>query len=316
MDVAKAIAILAVIIGHTKYNDTLRIILYTFHLPVFFLISGYFFKFDQDFFHFLSKKVKSYLLPYTFFAGIILLFNYWDSDYNEEFTEQVYEELVYQQRYQSIWFLTSLFLGVMIFWLIFKVTKQNTWGIILICTALSITFSLYDKQAEEALNWNLDSAFIIQFYLAAGYLLKKYDLVECLTSKGLWRLPWMLALLTFGGLLTYANYVITDGDYYELYHMQLGTIYLPMLAAVSISLGIIILASTMQKLRPLVYLGQNTLVYFALHQSVCLALAKDWCSQLPSCFGKYLLLFSITMFLSFLLDLSIRKTPLHVLIGK
>ena len=48
MDLAKGIGILAVILGHVYKNTVFGTLLYSFHLPLFFLISGYFFHYIPD----------------------------------------------------------------------------------------------------------------------------------------------------------------------------------------------------------------------------------------------------------------------------
>ena len=58
MDLAKGIGILAVILGHVYKNTVFGTLLYSFHLPLFFLISGYFFHYIPDFWVFLGKKIK------------------------------------------------------------------------------------------------------------------------------------------------------------------------------------------------------------------------------------------------------------------
>lgn len=44
LDIAKGIGILSVIIGHTFDVQYLSNFLYSFHMPLFFVLSGYFFK--------------------------------------------------------------------------------------------------------------------------------------------------------------------------------------------------------------------------------------------------------------------------------
>lgn len=43
MDVAKGIAILTVIMGHCIHDCVIKKLIFSFHMPIFFLISGYFF---------------------------------------------------------------------------------------------------------------------------------------------------------------------------------------------------------------------------------------------------------------------------------
>lgn len=43
ISIAKAVAIILMVIGHTEYPGLLTSCLYTFHMPLFFITAGYFF---------------------------------------------------------------------------------------------------------------------------------------------------------------------------------------------------------------------------------------------------------------------------------
>lgn len=79
IDIARAIAILFVVMGHINqfYRDKVGIpcpqmlkFIYTFHIPLFFVISGILFSEKSvkkpSFWEFLLKKVKALIVPYLF----------------------------------------------------------------------------------------------------------------------------------------------------------------------------------------------------------------------------------------------------------
>ena len=72
LDVAKGIAILSVVVGHTfsAYDpgSLMNKFIYSFHMPLFFLLSGYFYR-QQEFKPALIKKVKNLLVPYLVVNG-------------------------------------------------------------------------------------------------------------------------------------------------------------------------------------------------------------------------------------------------------
>lgn len=71
VDVARGLAMLCVILGHMGF-DNLNIFIFSFHMPLFFLLSGYFQK-KQEPMLFIKKKAKSLLVPYLFTGiGLIL----------------------------------------------------------------------------------------------------------------------------------------------------------------------------------------------------------------------------------------------------
>lgn len=88
LDVAKGLGVLLVVLGHLWYNCSFPIvnqIIYTFHMPMFFVLSGFVFKKgDSGFGSFVSSKSKRLLLPTLIFfvlgVGLLLLRS------NESFT--------------------------------------------------------------------------------------------------------------------------------------------------------------------------------------------------------------------------------------
>ena len=73
-DVAKAFAIIAVIIGHTsEIPDILSRIIFSFHMPLFFILSGYFTKDCVNLRKATSKDAKNLLLPYAVTCGMTIV---------------------------------------------------------------------------------------------------------------------------------------------------------------------------------------------------------------------------------------------------
>lgn len=74
VDIAKGIGILLVVLGHClpPYSLMNRII-FSFHMPLFFIISGFFFNKSNNFITILKKRIISLLVPY-YFTCLMLLF--------------------------------------------------------------------------------------------------------------------------------------------------------------------------------------------------------------------------------------------------
>lgn len=68
VDFLKLIGISAVILGHI--NFPLNGFIYTWHMPLFFMISGFFIKFDTLFKDFVVKNFKRLMIPYFIFSII------------------------------------------------------------------------------------------------------------------------------------------------------------------------------------------------------------------------------------------------------
>lgn len=72
VDVAKGIAIWLMIVGHQYINEQTAIYINSFHIPLFFFISGMFFRKEKPFFQNLESAIRSLLIPYVYFSLINL----------------------------------------------------------------------------------------------------------------------------------------------------------------------------------------------------------------------------------------------------
>ena len=76
IDNLKAIGIFLVVLGHALPDSLIKRYIYSFHVPLFFFISGYLFDRSKfDFGQFFKRKFNILVIPYLFFA--ILSFLFW-----------------------------------------------------------------------------------------------------------------------------------------------------------------------------------------------------------------------------------------------
>ena len=69
LDVAKGIGILLVVVGHGYSHSTnTEVLIYGFHMPFFFIVSGMIYGQKQEQFRFdFCKKIRTLIIPYLFF---------------------------------------------------------------------------------------------------------------------------------------------------------------------------------------------------------------------------------------------------------
>lgn len=65
LDIAKGIGIICVIIGHTvEHGSFLFNVIFSFHMPLFFIVSGILFRKNEKS-QFVKKKFRSLIVPYA-----------------------------------------------------------------------------------------------------------------------------------------------------------------------------------------------------------------------------------------------------------
>lgn len=121
LDIAKAICIILMVIGHSGCPKYLSDFMYLFHMPCFFFISGLLFseKYFTNLSFGIKKKLKSYYIPFVKWELIFLLFHnvfatlhIYDSNFTlpqfAEFTVRIVTMSGGERLLGGFWFLISM----------------------------------------------------------------------------------------------------------------------------------------------------------------------------------------------------------------
>lgn len=72
IDIAKGIAMICIIVGHLKSQNIIRVV-YTFHVPIFYIITGYFINNKRTVLDFLKVKFRTLVVPYIITCLVIIM---------------------------------------------------------------------------------------------------------------------------------------------------------------------------------------------------------------------------------------------------
>lgn len=266
IDIAKGLGILLVIIQHLEIG-LLSKWASTFNIPLFFFLSGYVFSTKYDFKTFIKRKCKGFLVPYVCLGIPMIVFQLIaDRHYGELNLSSIVGlliDFIVQRRLWTLWFITCLFLMNIIFYLIVSFAKSFR-KVSVIIAFLTILGILYYHFIGVELIWNLDVCFTMAIFFYAGYYCKVYkNKAISLFKFRLWILPLALA----GNILfSYLSYVISGSTLvvsWSLYGFEPFTF-------ISAFFGVyfIIILSMAIRLEPIRYIGENSLIYFAWHQTL------------------------------------------------
>lgn len=187
IDIARGISIIFMIVGHLGlgYNAGTRII-YSFHMPLFIIVSGMFFKEDENIKELLTKIIKKLLLPYIITAVFTNIISCLIQAEQLNIINMIKQILVAHSNFgtfftsiQSIgvlWFIPFLVITKMLYFTINKICKDDMQkgilcGIATISGVLLATNKIY-------LPWSFDIALASMIFYHIGYILKKYDYLE------------------------------------------------------------------------------------------------------------------------------------------
>lgn len=264
IDFLKGIGIFLVILGHHKNIITDWI--YSFHMPLFFMLAGIFHKNEIKYVDFLKKKSKSLLIPYFTFALILFLFwliigrKFGESAMNntpiiESFTGIFYgieiKRISSMEWGVPMWFLLCLFVISNIFYFISKLEIKK----VIIIEIIFIFISGISKNyLPVLLPWNIQRALVDITFYSIGFYYKDF-IKDTKNKKSL-----SIGLLCLGiNFLIYFNR--NSLNFLESYNINLVYLFGGFFG----SIAIIELFKLVKNNKIIEYLGKNTIVFLAFH---------------------------------------------------
>jgi fucose 4-O-acetylase-like acetyltransferase len=190
LDIARGIGILLVVLGHNDFgaiSPFFHQVIYSFHIPLFFFLSGYFINTALPFFDYSKKRFHSVLKPYLF--TIFLIYFASVSFEKMGFSTAIgrIAKSLYGTGYYidwvALWFLPQLFVvSLYAFIFITVVNKLRnrwiTWGILLATLIVStyllrpfypFSISVFGKDYElYGLPFSLDLVLLSGFFFLLG----------------------------------------------------------------------------------------------------------------------------------------------------
>jgi fucose 4-O-acetylase-like acetyltransferase len=191
-----------VVLGHIKIPENFENVIYSFHMPLFFFISGYLEK-DRTVKETLKNGLKTIIIPYVILYGLFYLWWFpvslvrhpeifgtisldnavikpflgmiFGVGYNTDFSIMVNVPL---------WFLMGLFFAKIFHCLLKTILKQN-YILILLSNFMVIGIVYLIKTLEIDLLFSLDSAFLALPYFIIGNTMKKRETIRQYKINGI-----------------------------------------------------------------------------------------------------------------------------------
>ena len=182
VDLAKGICISLVVLLHVfgELSGDIIQIMNLFRMPLYYVLSGLFFKTYDGFFSFVKKKTNKLLIPFflTYFF-IVLPTSLFLNKYEGKTT--TLHNLFFEGGGKlnlgidgAIWFLLCLFTVNIYFYLIFLLTKRNVVGITILSIACGLLGYFFSRCGFSLPMW-MDSALTAMPFFLFGYLLRRFS---------------------------------------------------------------------------------------------------------------------------------------------
>lgn len=268
IDSAKGVGILLVMLGHCYIEGKFTFWFYSFHMALFFFMSGYTFRAKEKYVYFFVKKIRTLLVPYAFFVVITMLFNgslaaMHGSTYDIIGILKLY---LIQNRYTLLWFITCLFLSEQCMFALEKIfLKRESNNSIWLISGISnlVLFYVYRKIIGIDLLWNADLVLIGLAFLCFGKWFKETKIIEQIKNNNFLLLGLNLAMIS----IIFSGYNYFFFGKVDWFSNEFGNAILYMISAVTGVLATIFLLHNI-KCKQLSALGRNSMMFYGLHRLI------------------------------------------------
>lgn len=265
IDTAKGIGIFLVVWGHFYASDAVKIVIYGFHMPLFFFLSGYLYKKTTiGFLPFLRKTSKRLLVPFFIFQVATLLVVNGIALIGSQHLYRTPATLVTQFFFLDgevgfntpLWFLVVLFSVEILFYLFTRYLKKGQW---LVVAAVLVLAFLLSSQVNERFAFGLHIVPLSWLFYYAGFQFKERTVFR-------WQVCQRGYVIILGAIAyLYTVIYLNQGQIAGFRSNNLGNFFVFIIGAL---LGIVILCLLCQKIGKSKLwgeFGRNSLFIFGTH---------------------------------------------------
>ncbi len=264
IDQARGLSIFLVVYGHNF--PAIEPYIYSFHVPLFFFISGMFHPKNVDI-KTIWRRAKMIQVPYFVWASLLFLFWFFvGKDYGKtsELELSVVDNLIgifYAQGGQQfmswgipLWFLPCIFLVFLLASALNKL-KSNPLRYIFSIATIALGF-FWAAYTGIHLPWSLDVAMVaLSFYIAGGILKE--------TLFGIEKLKLWVSLLILLGIHVVTHYL--NVEKVDMYRSEYGNQLLFLISGLTGSVFYVLLFKGIPLFKFFEYIGKHTIVILATH---------------------------------------------------
>lgn len=258
IDIAKGFGMILVVIGHCIDGHTFPgTWIYSFHMPLFFILSGLCFKDDKypTFSPFMGRRIKTLLLPCIYFTVLLTVLSSLFMD-NYDITE------LCRGLPGALWFVFVLFLCELVYYFINRISNKSLKFVVL---SLFLIIGIMLDRWHVTLPYSICTVFAAVFFYGFGHNLKSFT-NSLATRKILSQtiLPAALIFLLVPGIVVY----FTGENIGMVNNVFPRPALLYCIIAIMGSYGTIITVSAFDfgKLKKIIlFIGNNTLTILSVH---------------------------------------------------
>ena len=274
IDVARGIAIISIILGHLGSSQINRVV-FTYHVPIFFFITGYFINTKKNVKVFIENKARTLLVPYAVTCMIIIILNTIDGYYTQGGEKALYTAKYwiyasvygagdsYQEPFRiiaigAIWFLWATFWGSTFLRISLKMSE-----IMRVCMITLLFAFGYWSRSLFWFPFSIQAGCCATLFMYFGYLFKQEeDKIKELSME----MKWESAILAVVVWLEF----IKNFQSFWLVHCDIGRGAIDIIGCICGCYIVFIVSWYLEKYvvilaKPLKYIGRFSILALCIH---------------------------------------------------
>jgi len=250
--------------GFTDRNTWLYMGNY-FRMPLYFFLSGLFFKTYSGYFDFLRRKTNKLLIPFLFFALLGIAYSF-------AFPEKLPPQRTWQNFYPflPVWFLWCLFLMNNIFYLLQNIAKDQKW-LVYGCVCFLGVFGFYS--GENVIHvLHVRTALTAMPFFVAGYAVRNHTSFLTRDAK---KIEILFVILAIAILYSMVEILGRRPIFYvnNIYRVPIWALYLGGALGVY---AILTLSNILRRVPVVSYLGRYSIIVLITHYPIIYLVSKNW----------------------------------------
>lgn len=263
IDFCKGIGIYLVVFGHFLPTGTpLKVIIYSFHVPLFFILSGYLLKEDRKWTTQIFHRMRVLLIPYFGFATVSLIYYFFFSIDILEMAKRFFYLNGQTIWNDPLWFLFTLFIVEFLAYTLlysFPLFQKNNRALLcLIIITMAVGCFVYYFNPDFLTFLGLNKAVCLLGFYLLGYFFRQTKLVDSFAKpKEVW-LGVFLLICVIALALNWNNNI-------SVYYFDLNNYFVFLLTSIIGSFSVIQLCRNVDDFRFVISVSRHTIFILGTH---------------------------------------------------
>lgn len=269
IDVAKGVLIILVVLGHSEISGITANVINSFHMAAFFFLAGVTIKFNENINIFMTKRLKGLIVPYIILSVIFLGYQFMKyrvlGGYKFDLESGLLSIFIpvsgrISTTVYGLWFLPCLFLANIVVYGLGRLYKSKKMLTVLVYIIGSVGCIIFYEITGIASILSI-LPFAVLWLLCGVKAKGKLDKIKLYSTQII--IVMGILLIIFVGM----NYRISHVRF-DLSSMTMGVWPLYILSGLAGTFFIICISIKLEKIKILVKIGKDSLLYYGLHFEV------------------------------------------------